>query len=47
MRMAMSENLEDHVQRQYLALLHLFGTKDFQEGLNSFLEKRPATFEGQ
>ena len=47
MRMAMSENLEDHIQRQYLALLHLFGTKDFQEGLNSFLEKRPATFEGQ
>ena len=47
MRMAMSENLEDHVQRQYLALLHLFGTKDFQEGRNSFLEKRPANFEGQ
>jgi len=47
MRMAMSENLEDHVQRQYLALAHLFGTKDFQEGLNSFLEKRPAEFEGQ
>lgn len=47
MRMAMSENLEDHVQRQFLALLQLFGTKDFQEGLNSFLEKRPANFEGQ
>ena len=47
MRMAMRENLEDHIQRQYLALLHLFGTKDFQEGLNSFLEKRPAPFEGQ
>lgn len=47
MRHAMSEGLEDHVQRQYLALLPLFGTKDFQEGLRSFLEKRPPEFEGQ
>jgi enoyl-CoA hydratase/carnithine racemase len=47
MRHAMSESLEDHVQRQYLALLPLFGTKDFREGLRSFLEKRPPEFEGQ
>jgi enoyl-CoA hydratase/carnithine racemase len=47
MRHAMSENLEDHVQRQYLALLPLFGTKDFREGLASYLEKRPADFQGQ
>ncbi len=47
MRMAMDENLEDHVQRQYLALLQLFGTKDFREGLNSYLEKRPADFHGE
>jgi enoyl-CoA hydratase/carnithine racemase len=47
MRHAMSENLEDHVQRQYLALLPLFGTKDFREGLASYLEKRPADFHGQ
>ena len=43
----MSENLEDHVQRQYLALLPLFKTKDFREGLASFLEKRPAVFDGR
>ena len=47
MRHAMSEGLEDHVQRQYLALLPLFGTKDFREGLSSYLEKRPADFHGE
>ena len=47
MRHAMTENLEDHVQRQYLALLQLFATKDFREGLASFLEKRPAEFHGE
>ncbi len=46
MRHAMTENLEDHVQRQYLALLPLFGSKDFREGLASYLEKRPAEFTG-
>jgi enoyl-CoA hydratase/carnithine racemase len=46
MRHAMTEGLEDHVQRQYLALLPLFGTKDFREGLAAYLEKRPASFEG-
>lgn len=47
MRHAMSENLEDHIQRQYLALLPLFGTKDFREGLAAYMERRPANFEGQ
>ena len=47
MRHAMTEGLEDHVQRQYLALLPLFGTKDFREGLASFLEKRSPEFEGR
>lgn len=46
MRHAMTEGLEDHVQRQYLALLPLFGTKDFREALSAYLEKRPASFEG-
>lgn len=47
MRHAMTEGLEDHVQRQYLALLPLFGTKDFREGLASYIEKRPADFQGE
>jgi len=44
MRHGMTEGLEDHVQRQFLALLPLFGTKDFREGLLSYLEKRPPVF---
>ncbi|MGH1491594.1 MAG: enoyl-CoA hydratase/isomerase family protein [Acidimicrobiales bacterium] len=47
MRHAMTEGLEDHVQRQYLALLPLFATKDFREALSAYMEKRPADFEGQ
>ena len=42
MRHAMTEGLEDHVQRQYLALLPLFGTKDFREGLASLPGKAPS-----
>jgi hypothetical protein len=34
------------VQRQFLALLPLFGTKDFPEGLAAFLEKRPPELTG-
>ncbi len=47
MRHAMSENLEDHVHRQFLALLQLFRTNDFREGLMSYIEKRPAEFHGR
>lgn len=47
MRHAMTEGLEDHVQRQYLALLPLFRSKDFREGLAAFLERRPADFQGR
>lgn len=47
MRHAMTEGLEDHVQRQYLALIALFGTKDFREGIASYVEKRPAEFHGE
>jgi enoyl-CoA hydratase/carnithine racemase len=47
MRHAMTEDFEDHVQRQYLALLPLFATSDFREGLTSYLEKRPPEFRGR
>jgi enoyl-CoA hydratase/carnithine racemase len=47
MRHGQTENLEDHVQRQYLALLPLFATQDFREGLSAYMEKRPPEFEGR
>lgn len=47
MRMALSEGFNDHVQRVYLQLLPLFRTEDFREGINSFVEKRPANFKGR
>lgn len=46
MRHGMTEDFEDHVQRQYLALLPLFASGDFREGLASYLEKRPPEFRG-
>jgi len=47
MRHAMTEDFEDHVQRQYLALLPLFGTKDFREAISAYMEKRQADFTGE
>lgn len=47
MRHAMTEDFEDHVQRQYLALLPLFGTKDFREGIAAYMDKRQADFTGE
>jgi enoyl-CoA hydratase/carnithine racemase len=47
MRYGAEETFSSHVQRVYLQLLPLFRTKDFREGMTSFLEKRPAEFQGQ
>jgi len=47
MRAGMEEGFDAHVQRVFLQLLPLFGTKDFLEGMNAFLEKRSANFEGR
>jgi enoyl-CoA hydratase/carnithine racemase len=46
MRYGAEETFEAHVQRVFLQLLPLFRTKDFREGMMSFLEKRQAEFEG-
>lgn len=47
MRMGLDETFETHVQHVYLQLLPLFATQDFQEGIRSFLEKRPPAFVGR
>ncbi|HWE55242.1 MAG TPA: enoyl-CoA hydratase-related protein [Acidimicrobiales bacterium] len=47
LRYGAEEGFSAHVQRVYLTLLPLFRTKDFREGMMSFLEKRPADFQGQ
>ena len=46
MRMGLEETFQTHVQHVYLQLLPLFASQDFQEGIRSFLEKRPAQFTG-
>jgi enoyl-CoA hydratase/carnithine racemase len=47
MRMGLAETFNDHVHHVFLQLLPLFRTQDFREGMASFLEKRPADFQGR
>lgn len=46
-RMAERESFDDHVHHVYLQLLPLFATKDFREGMASFLERRAPDFHGR
>lgn len=47
MRMAMDETFEANVHHVYLQLLPLMRSQDFQEGVRSFLERRPPQFTGR
>jgi enoyl-CoA hydratase/carnithine racemase len=47
MRIGQDETFEANVHHVYLQLLPLFRTRDFQEGMRSFLEKRIPKFEGR
>jgi enoyl-CoA hydratase/carnithine racemase len=47
MRMAESETFEQNVHHVFLQLLPLLRTKDFQEGMMSYLERRSPVFEGR
>ena len=46
-RMADQETFDAHVHHVFLQLLPLFQTKDFQEGMASFLERRDPDFQGR
>lgn len=47
MRLGLEETFEANVHHVFLQLLPLFRTKDFQEGVKAFIEKRPAQFTGR
>ena len=47
MRLGLEETFEANVHHVFMQLLPLFQTEDFREGVRSFLEKRPARFQGR
>lgn len=46
-RHGLTEDFESHTHHVLMQLLLLFRSKDFQEGIKSFIEKRDAEFEGR
>ena len=46
-RHGQTEDFASHSHHVLLQTIQLFGTKDFQEGLTSFLEQRPPEFRGR
>ncbi len=45
-RHGMTEDFASHTHHVLLQTLQLFGTKDFQEGMAGFIERRPPEFRG-
>ncbi len=46
-RHALTQDFESHSHHVLMSVLNLFRSEDFQEGVRSFVEKRPPTFKGR
>jgi enoyl-CoA hydratase/carnithine racemase len=46
-RHGLSQDFESHTHHVLLQVMHLFQSRDFREGVTSYVERRPPKFEGR